>query len=340
MLHPELSVVVPVYEEALVLAELHRRLVAALDGCTGRWEIVYVDDGSHDASPLVLGGVVANDARVRVLRFSRNFGHQAAVTAGLEHAMGEAVITIDGDLQDPPELIPELVARWRDGFQVVSAVRTVREGESPVRLVLIRAFYRLLGALASLPLTPDSGDYRLLDRRVVDVLCRLPERHRYVRGLAQWVGFRQCTVAYRRQPRFAGQTKYPYRKLVGLALDGITSFSTAPLRFATYMGFALSLASLALILFALWAKLILGTGPQGWASVVLAVGLLSGAQLLALGIIGLYVGRILDEVRGRPLYVLADDDPNAARRPPQSMAPSTSSAPPVSAPPATRPGGR
>ena len=304
---PELSVVVPVFNEAAVLPELRPRLEAALAGCVADWEVVFVDDGSSDATPEILRAAAAADARVRVLRFSRNFGHQAAVTAGIEHARGAAVVVIDADLQDPPEVIPELVARWREGFQVVSAVRGVREGESAVRLFLIRLFYRLLRRMASVDLTPDVGDFRLIDRRVADVLNRLPERNRYVRGLVRWVGFRHAEVRYRRAGRLAGETKYPYTKLVRLALDGVTSFSAVPLQLVTWLGFAVSLLSLGLVAYALWGRLVGGTTPEGWTSVFVAVSFLAGVQLVAIGILGAYVTRIFDEVKGRPLYVLESD---------------------------------
>jgi dolichol-phosphate mannosyltransferase len=311
---PELSVVVPVFNEAAVLPELQRRLDAVLGSAVASYEVVYVDDGSSDESPAILGAAAAADPRVRVLRFSRNFGHQAAVTAGIEHARGSAVVIIDADLQDPPEFIPELVAHWRDGYHVVSAVRAVREGESPVRLALIKLFYRLIRRMASVDLTPDVGDFRLIDRRVADALNRLPERNRYVRGLVRWVGFRHVEVPYRRAGRFAGETKYPYTKLVRLALDGVTSFSAVPLQLVTWLGFAVSALSLLLVVYALWSRLIGGEAPEGWTSVFVAVSFLAGVQLVAIGILGSYVTRIFDEVKGRPLYVIDTD--TGAKGPP------------------------
>lgn len=304
---PELSVVVPVYDEEAVLPELHRRLQAVLASAAPSHEILYVDDGSHDASPAILLAAAASDPRVRVLRFSRNFGHQAAVTAGIEHARGAAVVVIDADLQDPPEVIPELMTQWRAGFEVVSAVRAVREGESALRLGLIKIFYRVIQRISSVDLTPDVGDFRLLDRKVADALNRLPERNRYVRGLVRWLGFRHAEVPYRRAGRYAGTTKYPYIKLVRLALDGITSFSTLPLTIVTYLGFAVSLMSLLLVVYALWGRFIAGRTPEGWTSVFVAVAFLSGIQLVAVGVLGAYVGRIFEEVKGRPLYVVATD---------------------------------
>jgi glycosyltransferase involved in cell wall biosynthesis len=304
---PELSVVVPVYDEEEVLPEFHRRVQAVLASCALEHELIYVDDGSRDASPAILLAAAAADPRVRVLCFSRNFGHQAAVTAGIEHARGDAVVVIDADLQDPPEVIPELIAQWRAGFEVVSAVRAVREGESAVRLALIKIFYRLLQRISTVDLTPDVGDFRLLDRRVADALNRLPERNRYVRGLVRWLGFRHVEVPYRRAGRYAGTTKYPYIKLVRLALDGITSFSTVPLTLVTYLGFAVSALSVLLVAYALYGRFIIGRNPEGWTSVFVAVAFLSGIQLVAIGVLGAYVGRIFAEVKGRPLYVIASD---------------------------------
>ncbi len=304
---PTLSVVVPVFNEAAVLAELQRRLQAVLAACAPDYEILFVDDGSSDESPAMLLAAAAADPRVRVLTFSRNFGHQPAVTAGIEHARGAAIVVMDADLQDPPEVIPELLAQWRAGFEVVSAVRGVREGENAIRLLLIRVFYRLLRMITTVDMTPDVGDFRLLDRRVADALNRLPERNRYVRGLIRWLGFRHTEVTYRRAPRHAGSTKYPYAKLVGLALNGITGFSTLPLRIVTYLGFAVSALSLGLVAYGVYGRFMEGRTPLGWASVFVAVSFLSGVQLVAIGILGAYVSRIFEEVKGRPLYVIASD---------------------------------
>ncbi len=304
---PELSVVVPIYNERAVLGELEQRLVSVLAASSPDYEIVFVDDGSMDESPAMLLAFADRNPRVRVLRFSRNFGHQAAVTAGIEHARGRAVVVIDADLQDPPEVIPELVARWRDGFEVVSAVRRERPGETALRLFLIRLFYRVMQRIASVDMTPDVGDFRLIDRRVADALNRLPERNRYVRGLIRWLGFRHTEVRYDRAERFGGETKYPYAKLVRLALDGVTAFSNFPLQLVAYLGFAVFALSLLLVAYAVVGRLFGGHTPAGWASVFAAVAFLSGVQLVALGILGAYVSRIFEEVKGRPLYVLASD---------------------------------
>jgi glycosyltransferase involved in cell wall biosynthesis len=316
---PELSVVIPVYDEAAVLPELHRRLVEVLPSCAATWEIVFVDDGSRDQSPAILLAAAERDPRVRIVRFTRNFGHQAAVTAGIAYARGAAVVVMDADLQDPPETIPALVAEWRRGFEVVSAVREVREGEDPVRLFLIKLFYRLIRRLSPVDLTADVGDFRLLDRRVADALNRLPERNRYVRGLIRWLGFRHTEVRYRRAGRFAGETKYSYGKLFRLAIDGITSFSTVPLRFVVYLGFAISVLSIGLIAYALWGRLVSGETPAGWTSVFVTLTFLSGVQLVSIGILGAYVSRIFEEVKARPLYVVwsetGGDGPAGTGRP-------------------------
>lgn len=304
---PELSVVVPVFNERGVLPELLARLVAVLEATAAEYEVILVDDGSTDDSPTILLAAADRNARLRVIRFSRNFGHQAAVTAGIEHARGQAIVVIDADLQDPPEAIPALVAKWREGFEVVSAVRSERPGESPVRLFLIRAFYRLLKRISSVDMTPDVGDFRLLDRRVADALNRLPERNRYVRGLIRWLGFGHAEVPYDRAERFAGETKYPYTKLVRLGLDGVTAFSNLPLRMVAWLGFAVFGLSLLLVVYAVVGRLFGGQTPPGWASVFAAVAFLSGIQLVALGILGAYVSRIFEEVKGRPLYVIVTD---------------------------------
>jgi glycosyltransferase involved in cell wall biosynthesis len=304
---PTLSVVVPIFNEAAVLPELEGRLLAVLAGACPDFEVVFVDDGSVDESPTILLGIAERNPRVRVLRFSRNFGHQAAVTAGIEHARGRAVVVIDADLQDPPEVIPDLLAKWREGFEVVSAVRAERLGEPPLRLFLIKTFYRVLRRIASVDMTPDVGDFRLIDRRVADALNRLPERNRYVRGLVRWLGFRHAEVRYTRAERFGGETKYPFTKLVRLALDGVTAFSNLPLQLVAYLGFAVFGLSLLLVLYALAGRLFSGATPEGWTSVFVAVAFLSGVQLVALGILGAYVSRIFEEVKQRPLYVIASD---------------------------------
>ena len=302
-----LSVVVPCFNEADVLWETHGRLVHTLTQITDLdFEIIYVDDGSRDATPEVMRDIQALDPRVRTLRFSRNFGHQTAVTAGLEHAGGDAVVLIDADLQDPPEVIADMVARWREGYDVAYGVRTDRDGETRFKLATAKAFYRLLNRLSETEIPLDTGDFRLLDRAVVDVLGAMPERDRFVRGMVAWVGFRQIAVPYRRAARFAGESKYPFLKMVRFALDGLTSFSRAPLRLATWLGLLVSGAALAAIAYALFLRLFTNNWVTGWTALFIAVLFIGGAQLLSLGLIGEYIGRIYGETKRRPLYLIEE----------------------------------
>ncbi len=300
-----LSVVVPVFNEEDTLRELHGRLSGALPPVEV-WEIILVDDGSADGSWPLMRELSAVDPRLRLVRLSRNFGHQAAITAGLEAARGEAVVVIDADLQDPPELIPELVARWRDGYDVVYAVRAERTGENPVRLLAISLFYKLFRRIAGGDIPANVGDFRLVSRRVVDALMAMPERARFLRGMTSWVGFKQTGVEYRRDPRYAGSSKYPPRKLVRLALDGIVSFSTIPIKLVAWLGFALVVFCLVVLSWTLYTRFFTNSAPQGWTSLLVVVLLLGGVQLLSLGIIGQYVARIFDEVKQRPLYLVAE----------------------------------
>lgn len=304
---PLLSVVVPCYNEVDVLWETHSRLVGVLGRLTDLdFEIIYVDDGSHDGTADVMRDIQAIDPRVRTIRFSRNFGHQTAVTAGLEHAKGDAVVLIDADLQDPPEVIAEMVARWREGYHVAYGVRTDREGETKFKLATAKLFYRLLNRLSETEIPLDTGDFRLMDRTVVDALRAMPERDRFVRGMVAWAGFDQIAVPYRRAPRFAGHSKYPLLKMVRFALDGVTSFSRAPLRAATWLGFIVSAVALTAIVYALAMRLFTDDWVTGWTALFIAVLFVGGAQLLSLGIIGEYVGRIYGEAKRRPLYIVQE----------------------------------
>lgn len=304
---PTFSVVVPVYNERENLPELYRRVKAVMEGLGEPWELVLVDDGSTDGSTEYLRQLRAEDPEhVRPVIFARNFGHQIAVTAGLDYARGQAVVIMDADLQDPPEVIRDLVAKWREGYQVVYAVRAAREGETWFKKATAALFYRLIYRITDVKIPVDTGDFRLMDRRVVDVLVRMRERHRFIRGMAAWVGFRQTGVLYKRAPRFAGETKYPLRKMLKFALDAITGFSYFPLQLATYMGFVS--AGMAIVAIPIVVVLRL-TGSQafyGQASTLIAVLFLGGVQLISLGILGEYVGRLYDEVKGRPLYVVAE----------------------------------
>jgi glycosyltransferase involved in cell wall biosynthesis len=270
------------------------------------FEIVYVDDGSTDRSLEILRSLAATDAAVRGLRLSRNFGHQVALSAGLDLAAGQAVITLDADLQDPPALIPQLIARWRDGAEVVLARRGRRLGEGVIKRATSYLFYRLVRRLSGLPLPVDTGDFRLLDREVCLWLRDLPERHRYLRGLIGWAGFRQAEIVFDRQPRRAGRSKYPPVRMLRFALDGLTSFSVAPLRAAAGLGALVSAGGLAYLLYTLYRKLIAGATVEGWASVVCLLIIFNGMVLVFLGVLGEYVGRIYEEVKGRPLYMVRE----------------------------------
>ena len=301
-----LSVVVPCANEEVVLLATHRQLTDALCKIGLSFEIVYVDDGSTDSTPDLLRGLQEIDERVRVVRLSRNFGHQIAITAGMEHAAGDAVVVIDADLQDPPEVITKFVAQWRMGYDVAYGVRTERDGETAFKLWTAKLFYRLIGRLSKTDIPLDTGDFRLMDRKVVDALLAMPERDRFIRGMVSWLGFSQTAVSYRRAPRLAGETKYPLFKMVRFAIDGIVSFSTTPLRLATWLGFGVSAAATAGILFALYARLFGKHWVQGWTSIVIAVLFLGGVQLICLGIIGEYVGRTYGETKRRPLYLVQE----------------------------------
>jgi dolichol-phosphate mannosyltransferase len=310
-----LSVVVPLRDEEGTVRDLYRRVDAALDDLP--FELLLVDDASTDGTAELLDELAEADSRVRVLHLSRNFGHQAALTAGLEHSRGDAVAMLDGDLQDPPELLPQMVGHWRSGSDVVSAVRTQRAGESRVKLTTARWFYRLFAKLSDLDLTQDAGDFRLLDRRALDALLSMRERNRFLRGMSAWVGYTQTAVPYERDARHAGETKFTLRKMLRFSLDAITAFSWRPLQLATVLGFLLSAIALFTIPLVIGLRLAGQTIP-GFATVLCVVLLLGGIQLITAGIIGEYVGRIYDEVKGRPLYLVRETrnlGPGAGRRP-------------------------
>jgi dolichol-phosphate mannosyltransferase len=301
-----LSVVVPCFNEQEVLGETHRRLVSVLEKLALSFEIVYVDDGSTDSTPHLLRQLQASDGRVRVVRLSRNFGHQNAITAGLQHSSGNAIVVIDADLQDPPEVIGEFVQRWRQGCDVVYGVRSKRDGESVFKLWTAKAFYRFINRLSDTSIPLDAGDFRLMDRKVADALLAMPERDRFVRGMVSWLGFRQAAVPYHRAARLAGTTKYPLWKMLRFAIDGIGSFSTVPLRLATWLGLASSGLAILGILYALFSRFFAIGLVKGWTSIEIAVLLFAGIQLVCLGIIGEYIGRIYGESKRRPLYVVQD----------------------------------
>jgi len=301
------SVVVPCYNEEAVLQETHKHLIAVLEQLEElRFETLYVDDGSRDATLKILRELQAADARVRVVSMSRNFGHQAAVSAGLENAAGHAVVVIDADLQDPPEVIREMIALWREGYHVVYGVRTDRAGETAFKRWSARVFYRLHNRLSETKLPLDAGDFRLIDRRVVDVLLTMPERDRFLRGMISWIGLKQVAVMFARAPRHAGTTKYPLLKMLRFAVDGVISFSFTPLRLALWMGFASLCVALAGIIYAIVIRMYTNDWVRGWASIFTAVLFLGGVQLITLGIVGEYLGRIYAEVKRRPLYIVQE----------------------------------
>ena len=297
-----LSIIVPAYNEEAVLPEFHRRLCLVLDSLNASWEIIYVNDGSSDGTMQVMTGL--QDRQVAIIDLSRNFGKEIAMTAGLDHARGDAVVVIDADLQDPPELIPELVAKWRDGYDVVYARRTVRDGESLLKKTTAGLFYRAIQFLSRIKIPQDTGDFRLLSRRAVDALKQLREQHRFMKGLFTWIGYPQIAVYYRRDRRFAGRTKWSYWRLWNFALEGITSFSIGPLKIATYMGLLTALGAFSYAAFVIYKTVAYGEPVRGYPSLMVVVLFLGGVQLISLGIIGEYLGRMFDETKRRPLYLI------------------------------------
>lgn len=302
--HPEISVTIPVYNEEENLPEMHKRLTAALQETGLSYEILFVDDGSRDASVSLISNMANCDGTVRGVFLSRNFGHQPAIAAGIDHARGCAVVLMDCDLQDPPEFVPSLIAKWKEGFEVVYAVRKKRK-ESWIKRCSYSAFYRILSRIASVDIPLDSGDFSLLDRKVVDLLKRMPERNRFMRGLRSWIGFRQIGLEYERCERHAGKAKYTFKKLLKLALDGFLSFSYVPLRLAFWLGCLSFLVALLTAGWAVYSKIAFGQTPQGWTSLMVLVAFLGGTQLMLAGIAGEYIARIYDEVKQRPYYIIA-----------------------------------
>jgi dolichol-phosphate mannosyltransferase len=300
---PMFSVVVPIYNEEESLPVLHERISAVMDETGEGWELVLVDDGSKDRSSEMIREMAEKDERVRPVIFARNFGQQSAVKAGLDYTRGQAVVVIDADLQDPPEVIHELIEKWREGYEVVYAQRTVRAGETFFKKITASVFYRIINRITDIGLPMDTGFFRLLDRRVVDELNKMTEHHRFFRGLSIWVGFKQAAVPYKRESRYAGETKYPFTKMLKLAITAITGFSFLPLQIAMYMGFIASGISIVAIPVVIVMRLAGNQAFFGQASTLIAVLFLGGVQLISLGIIGEYIGRLYDEVRGRPLYI-------------------------------------
>lgn len=302
-----LSVVIPCFNEEDVISETMKRLMvfcAELKGLDV--ELIFVDDGSRDRTRDLLKAYASKDTRIKIIGFARNFGHQVAVTAGMDAAKGDAVALIDADLQDPPEVMHEMIAKWREGFDVVYGTRTDRPGESAFKLATARGFYRLLNKLSDVAIPLDTGDFRLMSRNVVDTLRAMPERDRFVRGMVSWVGFKQTALPYRRAQRFAGESKYPLRKMLRFATDGILSFSTKPLQMSVAMGMVCALIALLGIFYALFLRLFTNIWVEGWTALMIAVLFIGGVQLISVGILGEYVGRIYNEIKNRPLYVVQE----------------------------------
>lgn len=300
------SIIAPIFNEKENLPELHRRVRQVMGQTRKSWELLLVDDGSTDGSTEILREMAKKDKHIRPVIFARNFGHQVAVTAGLDYSRGDAVVVIDADLQDPPELILDMVRKWREGYEVVFAVRTERDGESWFKLWTASVFYRLIYRITDVKIPLDTGDFRLMDRKVVDVMKGMRERHRFLRGMSAWVGFKQTGVEYRRAARTAGETKYPFRKMFRLAINAVTGFSYFPLQVATFFGFfsaGIAILAMPVVIY------LRASGSQafyGQASALLAVLFLGGVQLISLGILGEYIGRLYDEAKGRPLYIVRE----------------------------------
>lgn len=303
---PVYSIVAPIFNEYENILELYRRVAAVMDSTGEAWELLLVDDGSTDGSTERIRELALQDKRVRPVIFARNFGHQIAVTAGLDYSRGQAVIVIDADLQDPPEVILELAKKWKEGYEVVYAVRTEREGETWFKKATAALFYRLIFRITDVKIPLDTGDFRLIDRTVVDVMKQMRERHRFLRGMASWVGFKQVGVAYKRAARFSGETKYPFSKMLKLALNAITGFSYFPLQVATYIGFVAAGIAIAAIPLVAVLRMTGSHFFEGQTTTLISVLFLGGVQLISLGILGEYIGRIYDEVKGRPLYVVRE----------------------------------
>ncbi len=307
MSSPVYSIIAPIFNESGNIPDLYIRVRDVLDSTGESWELILIDDGSTDDSADLIRSYAIQDERVRPVIFARNFGHQIAVTAGLDYCRGDAVVIIDSDLQDPPELILDLITKWKEGYEVVYAVREEREGEGWFKLITAALFYRMISSITDVNIPMDAGDFRLLDRKVVDVLNQMREKHRFLRGMSSWVGFRQTGVPYRRVARQVGETKYPFRKMFRLAINAVTSFSYFPLQLATYVGFiaaGISILSIPIVIAVrLWGT---ETPLLGQTTTLIAVLFLGGVQLISLGILGEYIGRLYDEAKGRPLYIVSE----------------------------------
>jgi glycosyltransferase involved in cell wall biosynthesis len=307
-MNPEFSIIIPIYNEQENIHKLYDRLKSVMNGMNVSHEFVFVNDGSRDRSMILIKELAALDNTVHYINLSRNFGHQIAVTAGIDHVRGNAVVIIDADLQDPPELIAEMYAKMKEGFEVVYAKRKSRKGESVLKKITAKWFYRILASITSIDIPVDTGDFRLMDRKIVDVLRTMPEQQKFLRGQISWIGFNQTYVEYNRDERHGGETGYTYKKMLRFALDGITSFSNLPLKFATAAGFVVSGITFIVILYALYARFISKDFVPGWTSLILAVLFIGGVQLITIGIIGEYISRLSANVRNRPLYIMGENN--------------------------------
>jgi len=305
-LKPIYSVIVPVYNEEDIVTETYNRLNAVMESMKESYELIFVNDGSRDETANIIAKLVSQDPCVRLINFARNFGHMPAITAGMEYAKGDAIIIIDADLQDPPEVLPDMAALWKQGYDVVYGKRKERKGETFFKVWSAKMFYLFINSMTPLELPINTGEFRLMDRKVCDAVNRLQEKHRYVRGMVSWVGFRQTAYEYVREERLAGVTKYPLRKMLSLAMDAITAFSYKPLKLATALGFLMSFFSFVYLIVILWQRLFTDTTVAGWASTVGVVLLTQGMVLMILGIIGEYIGRIFEEVKNRPIYIVRE----------------------------------
>lgn len=301
-----ISIVVPMYFEEEVAQECYNRLKGVMDEHYYNYEFIFVNDGSTDRTMEILNGIAAMDPQAKIVNFARNFGHQTAVTAGVEYASGDAIIIIDADLQDPPEVIPSLIEKWREGFEVVYAKRKKRAGETKFKLLTAKYFYKFLNYMADIEIPKDTGDFRLIDRKVANVFTQMTERNRFVRGMFSWIGFKQTFIEYERDERFAGETKYPLRKMLRFASDGIIAFSTKPLKIVMSLGFFSVLVSFGVLAYTILVKLFGQEVEAGWASIMVAITFFSGIQLLGMGIVGEYIARIYDESKNRPIYVVRE----------------------------------
>lgn len=316
-----MSVVVPVYNEEDVLPDFHKRLLAVLNSLAINTEVIYVNDGSSDSSLNLIEKFCEADPRVALIDLSRNFGKEIAMTAGLDHAHGDTVVVIDADLQDPPELIPQLLAKWQEGYDVVYATRTSRKGESFLKKLTAHAFYRIMRSTGTVRIPADTGDFRLLSRRAVTALKGMRERHRFMKGLFTWIGYRQTGIPYQRDPRHAGKTKWKYWKLWNFALEGITSFSISPLTIASYIGFITAISAFIFGLVIVYKTLVYGDPVAGYPSLMVTILFLGGIQLMSIGVIGEYLGRMFDESKQRPLYLVSTYKPAKTCPPPDDKPP-------------------